>query len=175
MHRVIEVTGASFADVAIMSAVGTGEHRIPMLACGPGAERFRASAPPLDVEVVDGEPGMASAIKLLRSLVVKGLEAVVAEFHLVADHVGVTERVLLSLDQSLPLGTWSDLFGYLDARTAAHGARRALELDEVAAMSRDLGIEPLVSAAGAQRLLAEARRRVGHAKVQGVDLGTVTA
>ena len=152
VSEVLAPTGASFTDVAIMAAVPPYRHRVPMLACGPGADQLAAAGLGLRVEVIEGGPGAASAVKMLRSLLVKGLESLLLEFAVAADRFGATDRVLRSMNGSLPTDDWRALATYLLTRTAKHGRRRGDELAEVAEMFRELGIEPGLAEAGADRL-----------------------
>jgi 3-hydroxyisobutyrate dehydrogenase-like beta-hydroxyacid dehydrogenase len=158
VYQVLAPTGASFTDVAIMAGVPPHRHRVPMLACGPGAEQLAAAGLGLRVEVIDGGPGAASAVKLLRSLLVKGLESLLLEFAVAADRFGATDLVLRSMNGSLPTDDWRQLATYLLTRTAKHGRRRAEELAEVAELFRELGIEPGLAEAGADRLRWAAQR-----------------
>lgn len=151
VFEVIEPTGAGFVDVAVMSAVPPHRHLVPLLASGPGAERLVALDLGLRVEVLAGEPGAASAVKLLRSLLIKGVEALLLEFAVAAVPLGGADRVLRSINGTLPTD-WPELADYLLARTARHGHRRSAELAQVAEMLRDAGVEPWLAEAGARRL-----------------------
>lgn len=148
---VIRPTGAAFVDVAVMAAVPPHRHRVPMLASGPGAARLATLDIGLQVEVLDGDPGAASAVKLLRSLLIKGLEALLLEFAVAAVPLGGADRVLQSIKGTLPTD-WKELADYLLGRTARHGRRRSAELAQVAEMLRDVGVEPWLADAGARRL-----------------------
>lgn len=152
--RALEGTGALVCDVAVMSAVPPHRHRVPMLASGPGARRFVDLDVGFRVELVDGELGAASAIKMLRSSLIKGLEALLLEFGLAARTFGATGEVLRSITGTLPSEDWEELASYLLTRTVKHATRRGHELEEVADMFRAAGVEPLVAAAAARRLLA---------------------
>lgn len=162
-------TGASVCDVAIMAAVPPHGHRVPMLASGPGARRFAGLEAGFVVEVVAGEIGAASAIKMLRSSLVKGLEALLLEFGLAARHFGATGAVLRSVTGSLPSHDWEELASYLLVRTVGHAERRGHELEEVAAMLRTVGVEPLLADAGAQRLLRIAQLDLADRLPAGAD------
>lgn len=151
VFEVIRPTGAVFVDVAVMAAVPPHRHRVPMLACGPGAARLTALDLGLQVEVVAGDPGAASAVKMCRSHLIKGLEALLLEFAVAAVPLGVADRVLESMAGALP-EDWGELADYLLARTARHGRRRGEELDQVAEMLRAVGVEPWLAGAGARRL-----------------------
>lgn len=156
--ELLAARGATPVDVAVMAAVPPKRHRVPMLASGPGAERFAQLGHGTDVEVVDGPAGAASAVKMLRSHVVKGLEALLVEFAVASRHHGLTGEVLRSLRGTLPLDDPEQLTSYLLSRTALHAERRAHELEEVASMLRELGLEPLMADAGAKRLQWAAAR-----------------
>lgn len=151
--ELVAASGATVADVAIMAAVPTRRHQVPMIASGPGARTLAELPLGLRVEVIGDTVGAASAVKLLRSLLVKGLEALLVEFGVAASRWGATEHVLRSLDGTLPTGDWEELATYLLSRTALHGVRRGRELEGAAAMLRDAGVEPLLAEAAARRLL----------------------
>lgn len=159
--EVVTATGATFVDVAVMAAVAPQRQRVPLLASGPGATRFADLPLDLRVEVVGTEPGTASAMKMLRSLLVKGLEALLVEFAVAARRFGATDRVLESMNGTLPTEDWRELCAYLLSRTAQHATRRGHELEEVAEMLRDLEVEPLLAEAGARRLLWAAEQGRG--------------
>ncbi|MGL6214912.1 DUF1932 domain-containing protein [Billgrantia desiderata] len=109
--------------------------------------------------VVSGEVGVASAIKMCRSVMIKGLEALTTECLFTARHYGAEEEVLASLQASFPGMGWdAALPHYLISRVAEHGWRRAEEMEEVAETVRAAGGEPHMSQAIAkvQRGLVEA-------------------
>jgi 3-hydroxyisobutyrate dehydrogenase-like beta-hydroxyacid dehydrogenase len=151
--RIVEATGASFIDVAVMAAVLPHRHKVPLLLSGRRAEALAAALTDYDmnVEVLGPEPGQASAVKILRSLVVKGVEALLLECAIGAERFGVTERVFGSLAGTLP-DDWTAAASYLLGRSLAHGARRADELRQAADTLRDAGIAPLLAEASAARL-----------------------
>jgi 3-hydroxyisobutyrate dehydrogenase-like beta-hydroxyacid dehydrogenase len=146
-------SGARYVDVAVMGPVAPDRHRVPLLVCGPGAREFLAHAQSLGMraEFVSEEVGQASAVKMFRSIMVKGLEALMLECMLAANAHGVEERVLASLKQSYPGMDWERLSGYLIERIVSHGRRRAEEMREVAATVRGAGFEPLMASATAAR------------------------
>jgi 3-hydroxyisobutyrate dehydrogenase-like beta-hydroxyacid dehydrogenase len=152
--EVVAGSGASFADGAVMAAVLPHKHRVPVLLSGPGAEAFASAltGTGMRLEVIGVEPGQASAVKMFRSLLVKGLEALLLECAVGANAYGVTDRVLSSMNGSLPMDDWPELASYLLSRTLAHGERRAQELREVASTLEDVSVEPLLADAGARRL-----------------------
>lgn len=154
ISAVIAPTGATFVDGAVMSAVPPHEHRVPVLLSGDGATEMAAGLDWLGMrlEVIGQQPGQASAVKMFRSLLVKGLEALLLECTVGAHAYGATSHVLASMNGSLPTDDWQELASYLLERTMAHGERRAEELRQVASTLDGLGIEPLLASAGAHRL-----------------------
>jgi len=157
--RIVEETGARFVEAAIMAAVPSFGHRVPILLCGAAAAETIGLLAPfgMSLENFGREIGRASATKMFRSIVVKGLEALLLECALAAERYGVTERVLASVGAGYPGIDWNKLAHFLLGRTAIHGDRRAHEMLEVAETLRALNIQPLMSDAAAERLLDAAR------------------
>ena len=146
-------TGAAYVDVAVMAPVAPYDHKVPCLVGGPGAEALlpRARALGMKMEFVSAEVGQASAIKMFRSIMIKGLEALVVESMLAASEYKVEERVLASLKETFPTLDWEKLSGYMLERVVSHGKRRAAEMREVAETLKGIGMEPLMAAATAAR------------------------
>ena len=145
-------TGAAYVDVAVMAPVAPYLHKVPLLVGGPGSGEFvpRARALGMKLEFVSGEVGQASAIKMFRSIMIKGLEALTLECMLAASEYRVEDQVLASLKETFPSLDWNRLSGYMIERVAP-GHRRAAEMREVAATVRGIGIEPLMAEATAAR------------------------
>ncbi|HUN68150.1 MAG TPA: DUF1932 domain-containing protein, partial [Burkholderiales bacterium] len=120
---------------------------------GPGAADLlpRARALGMKMELVSTEVGQASAIKMFRSIMIKGLEALVLESMLAASEYKVEERVLASLKETFPSLDWEKLSGYMIERVVSHGKRRAAEMREVAETLSGIGLEPIMAAATAAR------------------------
>ena len=95
----IKITGATFADAAIMGPVESYRHQVPIIACGDGAGLFRAAMAPfgMDISVIEGGPGQAARIKLLRSVFQKGVMCLLMETLGAAHRYGVDSAVLDSL------------------------------------------------------------------------------
>lgn len=151
---VIEPSGARFADGAVLAAVPPHQHRVPVLLSGAGAAVLVERLAPyqMALENLGGEVGQASAVKMFRSLLVKGLEALLLECAIGASAYGATERVLTSMNGTLPTSDWNELAAYLLTRTLGHAERRAEELRQVAGTLEDVGVAPYLATAGAQRL-----------------------
>ena len=150
----LAASGCDVLDGAILSPVPPHRHRVPILLCGPKVAQATAQLNALGFKVEDGGEnlGAASATKMLRSIMIKGIEALFLECVAAASHFGATERVLNSLQPSLPGLDWPERARYLTSRTALHGKRRAAEMTEAAAMLRDIGLEPTMAEAAARRI-----------------------
>ena len=152
--RTIGATGAGFVEVAVMAPVPPYGHRVPMLAGGASAPVFAERMTPfgMQIEVAGPEVGVAAATKMFRSIVVKGLEALMTECVLGASRYGAESRVFASLAESFPGIDWPALADYMVGRVVVHGERRAREMEEVAETLRALEIEPIMAEATARRM-----------------------
>jgi 3-hydroxyisobutyrate dehydrogenase-like beta-hydroxyacid dehydrogenase len=150
----IEAAGARYADVAVMAPVLPQRRNVPLLVSGPhaadAAETLRALGF-AHVSIAGDATGQASAIKMIRSVMVKGLEALSAECALAAAQAGVLDAVTASLDASWKQQGWAERFDYNLDRMMAHGLRRAAEMEEVAATLADLGVDPVMTRGTIQR------------------------
>lgn len=138
----IEAAGGRYVDVAVMSPVHPAGHKVPLLVAGPHAEAGLEVLQALgftNVRIVSGGIGAASSIKMIRSVMVKGLEALSAECALAAHAAGVEDEVIASLDASWKEQGWADRFDYNLDRMLIHGLRRAAEMEEVVKTLDDLG------------------------------------
>lgn len=149
---VVEAAGGKYVDVAVMSPVHPALHRTRVLASGPHAEAAERVMKQLDmkVSVVEGPVGRASAIKLVRSIAVKGMEAVSAEMLAAGRKLDVTEEVLVSLDATYPEFGWAKRGAYALDRMMVHGKRRAAEMEEAAKMVAGLKLPAAMSEAAAR-------------------------
>src|SRR5215472_8538579 len=109
------------------------------------------------IEVGDERIGAAAATKMCRSIVVKGMEAILTECVLGAMKYGAAERVFSSLAESFPGIDWTKLASYMVRRVVVHGERRAREMEEVAETLRSIEIEPIMAEAAARRMDWSAR------------------
>jgi len=143
----VERAGGRYVEAAVMSAVPPHGLKAPMLLGGPHARDFLAFAAPLGLraEPFADTVGPASAVKMSRSVIVKGLEAVVTECLLTARHYGVERAVLDSLADTMKLPDWDGFARYLISRSLAHGKRRAEEMREAARTVAEAGIPPLMT------------------------------
>lgn len=135
-----------YVDVAVVAPIHPARHRTPLLVAGPHAEEISPLLRELEMQltVVSPETGAAAAIKMIRSVMIKGLEALTLECFLAAARAGVLEEVTASLKNNYPTLDWTKIADYNLERMASHGERRAAEMEESAATLRELGLEPLM-------------------------------
>ncbi|MFD1612287.1 DUF1932 domain-containing protein [Sphingomonas tabacisoli] len=162
----IERAGGRYLDVAVMSPVRPQLTAAPLLVSGPHAEAGMTALARIgftNVQRIDGPVGAASAIKMIRSIMIKGLEALTAECMTAAEAAGVREHVLASLDASWPGADWLRRADYNLDRMLVHGLRRAAEMEEVVKTLNQLGSSGIMTRATVkwQRALG----RIGGAPV----------
>jgi 3-hydroxyisobutyrate dehydrogenase-like beta-hydroxyacid dehydrogenase len=154
ISKVIDATGARFVEAAVMAPVAPYAHRVPMLLGGRPAQAFADLMTPfgMRLEVLGTATiGSAAAVKMCRSVVVKGLEALMCECVLAASQFDADEHVFASLNESFPGIDWKKLADYMVGRVVVHGERRAREMEEVAETLRAIGVEPIMAEAAARR------------------------
>ncbi|MBO6719493.1 MAG: NAD(P)-dependent oxidoreductase [Rhizobiaceae bacterium] len=134
-------SGATYVDVAVMAPVDSRGHQTPLLVAGPVEGEIAAGLSRLGFgfELVGKEIGGATAIKMVRSLFVKGLEAITVQALLAADAAGCFDNVYASLSGSYPKLGWPEFPTYNFERVTRHGLRRAAEMRECAASMKELG------------------------------------
>ena len=154
LAKLIDATGARFVEVAVMSAVPPHGHKVPMLTGGPAAAEFASLLTPygMKIEVGAAQVGSAAATKMCRSVMIKGIEALLTECVLGATRYGADERVFSSLGESLPGIDWAKLATYMVGRVVMHGERRAREMEEVAETLRSAGVDPIMAEATVRRM-----------------------
>jgi 3-hydroxyisobutyrate dehydrogenase-like beta-hydroxyacid dehydrogenase len=138
----IAATGGRYVDIAVMAPVHPAGRDVPLLVCGPHADaaiELLGAIGFTRVRRVDGTIGAASAIKMIRSVMVKGIEALTAECMLAAEAAGVRDEVLASLDASERARPWDERAAYNLDRMMVHGLRRAAEMEEVVKTLESLG------------------------------------
>ncbi len=152
--RTLTDSRATFVEAAVMAPVSPQRLKVPMLLGGAdaatAAERLKAIG--MNVKPISERIGVASAIKMCRSIIIKGLEAITVESMFTARKYGAEKEVLESLAATYPGMGWdAALPDYLISRVAEHGKRRAAEMREAAQAVADAGLEPLTALATAQR------------------------
>jgi 3-hydroxyisobutyrate dehydrogenase-like beta-hydroxyacid dehydrogenase len=129
----VEQAGGRYVDVAVLAPVYPQRLAVPLLLSGPHAEAGAMQLRALgftNVSIIAGEVGKASAIKMIRSVMVKGLEALTAEWILAAEAAGVRDEAVAALNASWPGTDWAAKADYNLERMLVHGLRRAAEMEE---------------------------------------------
>ncbi len=144
----IEEAGGFYVDVAVMATITPKYHQTAMLVSGEHAEQAIALMLALDMKPVHvpGPVGRASTIKMIRSIMMKGIEALTAECFTAACKAGVADEVAASLDASQTKEGWKAQAAYNMERMTTHGIRRAAEMREVAITLDDLDIDGFMTA-----------------------------
>ena len=160
----VEAAGGRYVDVAIMSPVQPAGLAVPLLLSGPHAAEGADALSALgfaNVRVVAGPLGRASSIKMIRSVMVKGVEALTAECLIAAARADVFDEVVASLGAD-----WPEKADYCLDRMMRHGLRRAAEMEEVAATLEALGVSPEMTRGTIRR-----QREIGEAAIDPVPEG----
>lgn len=149
----IGAAGGRFVEGAVMTSVPPYRIKVPLLLGGPDAAALHPALTALGFapEVADERLGIASATKMCRSVMIKGMEAMVIESLTAARAYGVEDAVLASLADTFPGLEWNKLAGYFFQRVIQHGRRRAEEMREVAVTVRDIGLDAWSAEGTAER------------------------
>jgi 3-hydroxyisobutyrate dehydrogenase-like beta-hydroxyacid dehydrogenase len=149
----IDAAGAHYVEAGVMTSVPPYGIKVPMLFGGQHAAALADLLRPLgcDATPVAEKIGVASAIKMCRSVMIKGLEAIVIESYTAARAYGVEEHMIPTLYETFPGIDWNKQGAYFFSRVAQHGKRRAEEMREAANTVRETGFEPFMAAAIAEK------------------------
>lgn len=149
----IDGAGARYVEGAVMTSVPPYRLRVPLLLGGPHAQDLLPLLEALGFapKFASDRIGVASAVKMCRSVMIKGLEALVIESFTAARAYGVEDAVLASLAETFPGIDWEKQGTYFFQRVIEHGRRRAEEMREVAVTVADTGLDPLGATATAVR------------------------
>lgn len=146
--------GVRVCDVAVMGPVPLHGSTVPLLITGEGKEEFAQEMLPygMRIELLDAPVGGASAVKMIRSVFMKGFPQVMLECLLAAERYGVTEKMFDSLEETIGKKTVRQMADQVFTPTVVHAARRASEMKEVIQMLNSIGMEAQMSEAAYQRL-----------------------
>lgn len=149
----IDAAGGHYVEGAVMTSIPPYRIRVPLLLGGPKARELEPLLKHLgfDAKFSADRLGVASATKMCRSVMIKGLEAMVIEAFTTARAYGVEDAVIASLVETFPGVDWEKQGAYFFQRVIQHGRRRAEEVREVAETVRDIGLEPLSASGTAER------------------------
>jgi len=144
---------ARYVDVAVVAPIYPARHQTPMLIAGPHSQTLAPILAGLGMRasIAGTEFGAAAAIKMVRSVMIKGIEALTLECFLAAARAGVIDEVAASMRNNYPGLDWAKIVPYNLERMAVHGERRAAEMEEAAETLRELGVEPLMTNATVKR------------------------
>jgi 3-hydroxyisobutyrate dehydrogenase-like beta-hydroxyacid dehydrogenase len=151
-ERVV-AAGGRYVEGAVMSSVPPYRIKVPLLLGGPDASRLQPALAALGFapQVASERLGVASATKMCRSIMIKGLEAMVIESFTTARAYGVEDQVLASLAETFPGIDWEKQGAYFFQRVIEHGRRRSEEVREVAVTVREAGLKPWSATGTAER------------------------
>ena len=152
--REIETGKGSFVEGAVMARVPPYAEKVPILVAGKRASEVaqRLNALGMNLEAVGETPGQASSLKMIRSVMIKGVEALLIEALSSAERAGVTERILDSVGETFPGLDWRQVADYYLSRTFEHGARRVTEMTEAAETIESLGLKAYMSRAACETI-----------------------
>lgn len=138
---------ARYVDVAVIAPIHPKRHRTPLLIAGPHAESVAPLLNEMEMtlKVVSDETGKAAAIKMIRSVMIKGIEALTLECFLAAARAGLVEDVAVSMKNNYPALDFGKMADYNIERMASHGERRAAEMEESCVTLRELGLDPAMT------------------------------
>jgi 3-hydroxyisobutyrate dehydrogenase-like beta-hydroxyacid dehydrogenase len=149
----IDGAGGRYVEGAVMTSLPPYRIKVPLLLGGAGAAALAPKLVELGfaAKVASNTLGVASAVKMCRSVMIKGLEAMVIESFTTARAYGVEDAVLASLKETFPGIDWEKQGAYFFQRAIEHGRRRSEEVREVAETVREIGLEPWSSQGTAER------------------------
>jgi 3-hydroxyisobutyrate dehydrogenase-like beta-hydroxyacid dehydrogenase len=151
--RIVNATGGRYVEAAVMTSVPPYRLQVPLLLGGPDAAALK---PVLELlgfvpQIASAQLGVASATKMCRSILIKGLEAMVIESFTTARHHGVEDAVIASLQETFPGINWEKQAAYFFQHVIEHGRRRSEEVREVAVTVQEAGLTPHSAAGTAER------------------------
>lgn len=145
--------GALFTEGVAMDTVPAKGIQVPILLCGPESSALSELLNNLgfNTRSVSSALGAASSTKLLRSVLIKGMEALFAESMEAAGSVDLHDEVIASLQATYPGMDWQQVAGYQLSRASLHAQRRAAEMREAQDLVQRLGVDPIMTKAIVER------------------------
>ncbi|MDH2400944.1 DUF1932 domain-containing protein [Bradyrhizobium sp. SSUT18] len=152
--KAVEARGGLFADANLMGAVSLYKAAVPLYTSGSGAAQFASRFAPFGftIDVASPEAGTAAAVKMLRSVVTKGIEALVVEALTAASLAGVRQEALRGICDTMDATTFSKFVDMCIRTDVLHAERRAVEMEGVRDGLQELGLEPVMTEAVVKRL-----------------------
>lgn len=148
--------GAQYVDSAMLGSLVVSKHKVPMLASGEGAERWKSLMDPYATKIslvgAGSKAGAASRIKLCRSVFMKGLEALIVESFLFAHKCGIEDYIMESVTNSMDKESFKAIAARMSGADLVHSERRSFEVGEAMELMKEVGVEPIVTAGVKERL-----------------------
>ena len=144
----------TFIEAAIMNAVPAKKTKVPILICGEGCEQVaaRLNVTGMNVTALSGAKlGTASATKMLKSVLSKGVIALFTEAALVTEKYDLTETVFQSLWNTMNMMTYEKFCHYMVTQAAYHSERLGKEMGEVLATLDDLDENSIMTQAAKKK------------------------
>ncbi len=153
IHGVVSSKDVLFTEGVAMDTVPSKSAQVPILLCGPESHSLSQllNGFGFNTRSVSQALGAASTTKLLRSILIKGMETLFAESMESAGKVGMQDEVVASLQATYPGLDWQKVAGYQLSRATMHATRRAAEMREAQALVQQLGVEPIMATAIAEK------------------------
>jgi 3-hydroxyisobutyrate dehydrogenase-like beta-hydroxyacid dehydrogenase len=165
---IVAPTGALFVDVAVMALVPQHCHKVPIAVSGDGAHRFTELLTPCDMDItyINDQAGSSSAIKMLRSIFIKGLASLLFEALTASRKAGVEREIMESIRETIEEQPFEQLVNLLLTRNAVSAERRVAEMGEVISCIEEMGLDSSVSRATRAKLQTlvemDLKTRLGH-------------
>lgn len=154
MAEAVEAAGALFVDGALMGGLSMQHHKVPTLLSGRGSDSFIEQLTPFGMLLnkVSDTPGDAIAIKLVRSIAMKGLATLAVETLAAANKLGVEDAVLRSIEDTLSAASFKETLDWLVTASAVHAERQAHEMQDVMLMMQEISVDPTMTVGTTRRL-----------------------
>ena len=158
----IASTGALFVDGALMGGLRLQQHKVPTLLSGSGADKFieLMRLYHMSLEKVSDKAGDAIAIKLVRSVYMKGIASLQVEMLEAATKLQVEDKVLASISNTMDAGSFMKTMNFLVTAGAIHAERQSHEMKDCMVMLQDLGIQPTMTEATMMHLQGLASKKL---------------
>ena len=143
-----------YADSPMLGPLTVNRHKVPIITCGPGALRWHDEMTPfgMNIQVIEGDPGKATQIKLARSVFTKGFEALVVETFLFARKCGVETIVMESIEKTMDGATFRQSAQRYMASDLIHARRKAHEMKDATDIMHNMQVTPMVGEGALSRL-----------------------
>ncbi|MEW5913486.1 MAG: NAD(P)-binding domain-containing protein [Thermodesulfobacteriota bacterium] len=143
----ITASGADYVDVGVVGGISIQGHKIPCLLCGEAAPKLKEIMSPygMNMELVQAPVGTAALIKMLRSVVLKGIEALMLEMFMAAQEYGLEDTMMQSIASTFNRGDFEKYSDMLMSTHGLHAARRCDETEMILETVKEVGVRPYVT------------------------------